>query len=462
MHGSMKPLGGYATAIAACVALGLAAQSCGVMSSSSDCAQRAMCSDDGGGSSSGSGSGASSSGGSGSGGPLAEAGDDGIGDESNEMMGDVVGDDTTADGAGEVGSDVVSLDVRDVTSEDARGDVVSEDVRDVVTEKPTSDVCVPTSATENCTNGMDDDCNGLVDCAETSCQTAGYTCVAALPTGWTGPALLWTGAASATAPPCPTGYQATDANAGPTGAVGTCNCNCTASGQVCSVAATFHADQTCSYTACASVTVSATATSTCMMVPANTCGTGGSLGGGATPAPSGGSCTPVVTPTRPAPSWTTAARICSWAAPPDTPGGCTGAGQQCVPGRPDAGSFGPTGCVYQSGDLACPVAYPNKTVLFAGETDSRSCGGCTCAAAPNGGSCGGSINVWGDSNGSCSGTASATYTLGSPCKGYSGVANNPGYVQANYTITPGTCSVTTQPTPTGAVTGTGPMTVCCK
>jgi hypothetical protein len=41
-------------------------------------------------------------------------------------------------------------------------------------------------------------------------------------------------------------------------------------------------------------------------------------------------------------------------------------------------------------------------------------------------------------------------------------ANNPGFAQANFTVTPGTCSVATPSTATGAVTAAGPTTVCCE
>src|SRR5580658_7572719 len=40
---------------------------------------------------------------------------------------------------------------------------------------------------EDCANGMDDDCNGLADCADPACQSAGYACETPAPTGWSGP-----------------------------------------------------------------------------------------------------------------------------------------------------------------------------------------------------------------------------------------------------------------------------------
>src|SRR6185436_995373 len=38
---------------------------------------------------------------------------------------------------------------------------------------------------EDCENGVDDDGDGLVDCADPDCAKLGYQCVAAVPSGWT-------------------------------------------------------------------------------------------------------------------------------------------------------------------------------------------------------------------------------------------------------------------------------------
>jgi hypothetical protein len=141
------------------------------------------------------------------------------------------------------------------------------------------------------------------------------------------------------------------------------------------------------------------------------------------------------------------------------PSGCATTGEQCVLNQGDAGL---RACVYQSGDIACPAGYATKNLLYTGEMDGRSCAGCACGGTPTGGSCAGTISFWGSVTNGCSGTAAGTYTLGNSCTTYSGAANDPAYAQATFTVTPGTCSVTTQPTVTGAVTGTGPMTVCCN
>jgi len=166
---------------------------------------------------------------------------------------------------------------------------------------------------------------------------------------------------------------------------------------------------------------------------------------------------PQVTTTKgPAASWTTAARVCSWGGPVDNPGGCAAAGNQCVL-APPAG-FATKLCVYQSGAGTCPAAYPNSNVFFATASDTRRCTGCTCSG-PAGGSCSGSINVYA---GATCGTPGATYSNWDSCQTYSGLGPTPALVQGDFTVTPGTCTPTAQPTPTGSVTGTGPTTVCCK
>src|SRR5262249_56746911 len=75
-------------------------------------------------------------------------------------------------------------------SADATTDAPSEaddanaesDARDAADAR---DVCAPD---ENCLDGVDNDCNGLTDCADPAC-TAGYRCVAAPPPAWSGFAL---------------------------------------------------------------------------------------------------------------------------------------------------------------------------------------------------------------------------------------------------------------------------------
>jgi len=79
---------------------------------------------------------------------------------------------------------------------------------------------------EDCANGKDDNCNGLVDCADPVCQNAGYVC-AAPPQGWSGPVALES-VSGGTLPSCGGSY-ATSVQQGHDGASGspaTCGCSC--------------------------------------------------------------------------------------------------------------------------------------------------------------------------------------------------------------------------------------------
>ena len=70
----------------------------------------------------------------------------------------------------EAGSDAI------VTNDGTTNDVVTIEASPV-------DGCKATGP-EKCTNGVDDDCNGLTDCADPACQTQGYACAAPAPGGW--------------------------------------------------------------------------------------------------------------------------------------------------------------------------------------------------------------------------------------------------------------------------------------
>ncbi len=90
---------------------------------------------------------------------------------------------------------------------------------------PIPDACVTT--VEDCTNGVDDNCDGLVDCEDPQCSgaAAGFSC-SVLPTepGWTIVAYDATGR-----PACPDNFAspASDVVISASGASDTCNCNCT-------------------------------------------------------------------------------------------------------------------------------------------------------------------------------------------------------------------------------------------
>jgi hypothetical protein len=399
---------GIAAALVVWTALGLAAESCGVFSSGA-CADKATCRNLEGGSDDG--------------------GSDGV---SNA---DVVDTTVPADGASD---DVSPADSGDATGEqgDAANDVVTgDDVGDVTVVDAPADV--PLDAPDACPPAV---------CADAGC-TSGNLCAPPAPAMWTGPALLWSGPFGSAVPPCPMGYEdAFDANAGPTGSLGSCSCTCVASGQLCSVAAVLNGDAAC-LAPCGSATVSSACT-----VPTSTCGSTISMNVTA-PAPSGGSCTANVSMTgASAPGWQTAAHVCLASA---FAAGCNS--EACVP-APIA-PYGTSLCVYQMGTSSCPTGYPHSSLFFSGENDGRVCAGCSCSG-PTGGSCSGSISVYGITI-DCTAVNPAMYTLGSNCRVLNVPGSPPTHIQGNFTVTQGTCTVQGNVSATGAVTGTGPITVCC-
>jgi hypothetical protein len=450
----------WATAIAAALMLGLTAASCGILSPTNDCAQRANC----------------------PGGPDdattdevglgAESGDDetGLGGEASDDSTDVMGDDGSvsdgpvSDGNGE--PDVADADARDVG--DAPSDALDGmggDVRDVV-----GDTVVPDGSDgcslkpEDCTNGIDDNCDGKIDCADPQC--AAYLCAPPVPTGWSGPVALAQAATPAVPPGCQTNYGTPiSANSGlnPPGPATCGTCTCNAAGETCSAMVHVDHDTSCN-SGCNPV---ATTSGMCATLPGCT-GLGASFSV-QLPAPtiSGGTCTPSTvppTPTIPPVTWSNAAQVCTYTAASDSPGGCA-VGAQCVLGP--TGAYGTKVCVYSTASsppTSCPAGYGGGAPMtfFRSVNDSRGCSNCSCTtSSPNGGSCSGSLAIFASTAGGCTGTPPATYTMNNACSGNLTTSPLPGFVQGTYSLSPGTCTVQSQPQANGTATPASPITVCC-
>ena len=342
------------------------------------------------------------------------------------------------------------------------------------------DACVP-GAPEDCTNGFDDNCDGLIDCADPQCQPA-FTCVPTAPTGWVGPVEFWQAANPATAPGCDTGYGGAlrDGQGGAfTASPATCGCTCSATGQVCSQSGSFFTQTNCAGT-CATVTPAADGT--CTPVPGNGCGSQGSFSL-ALGTPTGGVCSPSPSTTVPPVTWATSERVCSYTGPTDNPGGCSGAGgASCVRAPAGAaGGYSAGACVYSTADpppTACPAGFTAIPPLtfYARATDTRGCATCTCRGTPSGGtgSCTGTVDLYGKfPDAGCTG-AHDTYDAGATaacqcigqvqCGANDAVVlnNTPGFVQAHYTVTPGTCGMPGRPASTGTAAPATPTTVCCR
>lgn len=297
---------------------------------------------------------------------------------------------------------------------------------------------------EDCQDGIDNDGDMQVDCADPDCTT-GYTCAPA-PTDWSVPSYVAMGGFPGPAVTCPDATPPEVLFEGPGEPASCAACACDGSGLGCSspTVSCWYDTTTCSGNP--SLTVSP---NTCENIAncSGTCNdqhrcqqvTNSQLTGQC--APSGGTATV-------GPMWKGEASLC----PSPTQGGGCNAGEVCVPVAP--AEFGADLCVRRDGDQACPSGYPNGILAFAGGTDTRACSSCGCNE--------GTV--------SCTAGSSAVHT-DDGCVGSSVALNGCTDVtspfdgpDASIAVTPGTLAGACTPTggqPTGSVMPSGPVTVCC-
>jgi hypothetical protein len=311
------------------------------------------------------------------------------------------------------------------------------------------DGCQPN---ENCANGTDDDCNGLVDCADPACQE-GFTCVEATPAGWSGPGIFFASSDATTAslPACPPAYSvdAVDGVNDPSAPPAACQCACgPPSGVACTPSVSFYYDSACanlceteslSLNAC----VASCAGAQTMSVSLQLSGSGG--------------CAPRPSTQVPTATWGSTARVCA-PAKASAGSGCS-AGQICVAKPPSP--FDSGACFWQSGAVSCPDPSDTRYVYFASTnpTDNRGCSACTCSAA-QGVTCGGSsLTTFATfSDGSCDDDAGIVtqvdICIDAPASAHGVVATSTG------TATAGSCGPSAV-SPTGSFTPSSPTTICC-
>ncbi len=321
---------------------------------------------------------------------------------------------------------------------------------------------------ENCTNGIDDDGDKLIDCEDPDCKGAGYLCQT-IPAGWSGPLALYTGDYSKSPPACDTLYPNAFLTAylDPSVPAG-CQCTCGgATGVTCGgPQATLYAAASCGSGNAVTLDFSTFNSGDCVHFtqPADA-GAFTSTSANVTSAvtATGGSCSPnPVVVTKPDP-WKLKARGCTPPTPP-TPGasGCTGS-SSCV--APAASAFNKGTCIYKDGDVACPSpsVFTNKTVVYDNtpSSDTRDCSACQCDAPS--GNCSGKVELWA-ANG-CVGTPDATVTYGgaSPqCGPFASTNDVFSHFLTDTTQTTVTCPASPSGgQPTGSVTPANPTTFCC-
>lgn len=314
---------------------------------------------------------------------------------------------------------------------------------------------------EDCMNGVDDDGDGQVDCADTDCQAAGFMCVPTVPSGFTGPVELFEGAA-ADMPKCDGPYPVESFTGWGSLACpfscSTCNCGSPKDVTCGNPSISFDADRG----TCRPLDIKP------MPLVPGTCYTlsdtsytlfatwEGRASGGSCDSTGGGQITRL-----PA-SWN-AARVCGGQIKGG--GGCA-SGLMCwpTPQKP----YQTQACIMGSGNQACPASgYTNKRDYFETQdfTDGRQCTGCGCAS-PTGVSCNAAVTLF-----------AAPPIIGKetiPCTTTSEIVKVPtdcqkeplniGYVRSSIPAVPftgGLCAGTGGE-PTGTCTPTGKQaTVCC-
>jgi hypothetical protein len=292
-----------------------------------------------------------------------------------------------------------------------------------------------------------------------------HVCVPAVPPDFMGPIVVWNGSPNA-APDCPSGYpRAYDTYSDLDAGDAACACSCEATGQQCVAEATVFSDKNCMTVCAQNVSVeSCSSFSGCINEQ-------GTLRANA-PAPEEGTCVAQMTEVNiPRATWSNATRMCNSQTTAGDPNFyCEDAGTICVP-IPEA-PYATTPCVaqiVQDGEpipTSCPAGYPHGPVTsywsYNSFNDTRDCAPCTCSPTPAGGSCTGTLTVTSVDQGDCT-TDAMSYpldTLGSGCVEFD-LSDSIGNIGATYSLTPGTCSITTNTAPMGTVTPIGEAQIIC-
>lgn len=288
-----------------------------------------------------------------------------------------------------------------------------------------------------------------------TCKSGNVRCIAAAPSGWSGPFALYAGV-TAGAPTCPADapLAAVDAYAGLTGvAPAVCGaCSCVASKVACAkVTATAYSGTNCTG-ACNSFNNTVDVTDgTCADLDC----TNGNEGSIFVPLPTAtATCTPQSpkpTVTKPPTSWSTRALGCR--APNIQQIDCA-AGEVCATKAP--APFAQTMCISQDGNVNCPAGiYSVKKGTYArGVSDTRDCGACTCGTAT--GSCTATMTPYVAPVVNCTTAAAAPVNL--PGCVVRGTADR-------YLMKATAGAVTCPPTggvATGTVVSSSILTVCCE
>lgn len=297
---------------------------------------------------------------------------------------------------------------------------------------------------ERCDNGIDDDGNGLTDCADPAC-TEGYRCLPAAPKGWDGPKVMHLDDDLSVACPSTWPDLALRAGAGeldaPPAECAACDCDEPADAYCSEFTYETYQGPSCdgpwglktkvNGTGCIHWTKPGAIKITHTKSNAS-CGASGGA--------------PTVTSAQ----FEQEATICS-AAP--LGGGCDLDAGVCVP-KVDSAAW-PLHCISRTGDKACPSgAYSERHLLHEAFDDTRDCTGCVCE--PTGlGACAVPIT-----EGGCNQSVKSLVTSGT-CVDASNFVGGVAVVPNKATVPGVGCAVSQAAQPNGEAKPKLPVTVCC-
>jgi hypothetical protein len=296
---------------------------------------------------------------------------------------------------------------------------------------------------EDCSNGVDDDGDGKVDCADDDCSAR--SCLGAAPDGWSGPAVLYVG--SDKAPACIGAYPSEALRGGVDVSASAAECSACSCSQAAPGCSTFLGFGAGAQANCSDAACKAQIDSSCVEL-SSSCLNGLATGYVQTELPPGAaSCMPSAQSAVVAdPAF--GQHVLACAASELRRGGC-GPGNLCAPAAPFTGPY----CIVQPGDLACPAGpYSDKRVYFTAIDDSRDCSACTC-----GSDCSYTWKIFDDADTSCQ-TPLATKTSAGEC-----VMVTPSSSKLRFGVEitgAGTCTPSGGQ-PTGSAAASGPVTACC-
>jgi hypothetical protein len=307
---------------------------------------------------------------------------------------------------------------------------------------PTTDV--DTTAAADATSATET--TDAIDTGTDECPLGTHTCVAGPPEGWSGPVAVMLDAAESAPPPCEGDYDE-DARMALHDLVGDpaiCECDCAEATDVSCESWVVEHDVT---LGCPTPDESFDFLGICLNAPSEP---QGHYWRADPAASSGGSCEASGTTDVSPAAFAGRTTLCAYAGPQD---GC-GPGQRCAP-IPVA-PFESAICVWQEGDLECPAAlgFTEKRVAFDDFTDDRACEECTCADPV--GTCSVELSFFSDS---CAGRLDYALPTDGVCRLIGSSVESINADEDSLAIE-ATC-VPSSGVPIGAVTGTGPTTICC-